>query len=285
MMKKARHTIPNKEILIVTGLSGAGMSSALKTLEDIGYEVLDNFPLALIEHLTEKPTERPIAIGVDSRTRHFSAAKLKKAVKKYNAALIYMTCKHSILQKRFTETRRKHPLAQDRPVSDGIKKEEELLLPIKNQADLVIDSTELSIHDLKRILEGHFAQQNKQKLAITLTSFGFRNGVPRDADIVMDVRFLKNPHWDKKLKKLTGLDKNVGAYIEKDESFENFMTNFQNLIEPLLERFNHEGKSYLTIAIGCTGGKHRSVYTVEKLAKWLKKLNVKTHVKHRDMPV
>jgi UPF0042 nucleotide-binding protein len=196
-----------------------------------------------------------------------------------------MTCKHSILQKRFTETRRKHPLAQDRPVSDGIKKEEELLLPIKNEADLVIDSTELSIHDLKRIIEGHFSQQNKQKLTVTLTSFGFRNGVPRDADIVMDVRFLKNPHWDKKLKKFTGLDKNVGEYIERDGSFEIFLKNFQNLIEPLFERFNHEGKSYLTIAIGCTGGKHRSVYTVEKLAKWLKKSNVKTHVKHRDMPI
>lgn len=275
----------NKKLLIVTGLSGAGMSSALKNLEDLGYEVLDNFPLTLIDQLIDKKSDRPIAIGVDSRTRNFSAAKLKQAVKKHDAALVFITCKHSVLQKRFTETRRKHPLAKDRPVSDGINKEMELLKPIKEQADLVVDTTEFSIHDLRHVIDGHFARENKQRLAVTLVSFGFRNGIPRDADIVMDVRFLANPHWDKKLKPLTGRDKKIGAYIEKDESFAPFMKNFQNMIEPLLERYNHEGKSYLTIAIGCTGGKHRSVFTVETLNKWFKGLKIKTHVKHRDIPV
>ncbi len=273
------------KLLIVTGLSGAGMSSALKALEDNGYEVLDNFPLVLIDDLLKEKSDKPIAIGVDSRTRNFSVAKLNKAVKNYNAYLVFITCKHSILQKRYTETRRKHPLAQDRPVGDGITKEAEMMGSLINKADLVIDTTELNIHDMRRTIEENFARDNAQRLAISLISFGFRNGVPRGADIVMDVRFLKNPHWDKKLKPLTGQSKEVGEYIETDESFAPFIENFQNLIEPLLERYNHEGKSYLTIAIGCTGGKHRSVYSVECLQKWLKTLKVKTHVKHRDMPV
>ena len=275
----------DKNITIVTGLSGAGMSSALKALEDNGYEVLDNFPLSLIDDLLKEKSNKPLAIGVDSRTRNFSVPKLKKAVKAHDADLIFMTCKHSVLQKRFTETRRKHPLAKDRPVSDGITKESEMMAPLVDVARLVIDTTEQNIHDLRRLIEANFAHKDAQRLAVSLVSFGFRNGVPREADIVMDVRFLKNPHWDKNLKSLTGQDKKVGAYIETDENFEIFITNFQNLIEPLLARYNHEGKSYLTIAIGCTGGKHRSVYSVETLQKWLKKLKVKTHVKHRDMPV
>ena len=271
--------------IIVTGLSGAGMSSALKSLEDIGYEVLDNFPISLIDDLLEGSSDKPIAIGIDSRTRNFSPAKLKKAVKTYSAKLIFVTCKLSVLQKRFTETRRKHPLAQDRPISDGINKEITLLKPLKEKADLMIDTSDLSTHDLRRMIEGHFTRDDNRKLAVTLISFGFKNGIPREADIVMDVRFLKNPHWNRKLKPLTGKNKSVGAYIAQDEEFEPFMTNLKNLLEPLLPRYTHEGKSYLTIAIGCTGGKHRSVYVVEKLSKWLKKSGTKTHITHRDMPV
>ncbi len=276
----------NKNIspLIVTGLSGAGMSSTLKSLEDIGYEVLDNFPLTLIEQLLRKPSKKPVAISVDSRTRNFSPARLKKALKKHSAHLIFMTCDEAILQKRFTETRRKHPLAKDRTVSDGIHKEQTLMKPLQDIAELVIDTTNLSIHDLRHQIEGNFAENSKQHLTISLISFGFRNGLPREADIVMDVRFLRNPHWDKKLKKLTGKDKKVGAYIAEDESFTPFITNLQNLIEPLLERYSHEGKSYLTIAIGCTGGKHRSVFVTEKMGAWLKKMGAKTHKKHRDIP-
>ncbi len=273
------------KLVIVTGLSGAGMSSALKALEDNGYEVLDNFPLSLIDDLLEEKADKPIAIGVDSRTRNFSVPKLKKAIKRYDAHLIFMTCKHSILHKRYTETRRKHPLAKDRPVEDGITKEFELLNPLLDIADLVIDTTELNIHDLRRQIQESYASENAQRLTVSLVSFGFKNGVPRGSDIVMDVRFLKNPHWDKKLKALTGQNSKVGKYIQEDENFDVFIQNFQNLIEPLLGRYHHEGKSYLTIAIGCTGGKHRSVYTVEELGKWLKKLKVKNNIKHRDMPV
>jgi UPF0042 nucleotide-binding protein len=278
--------MPNKKnLIIVTGLSGAGMSSALKALEDIGYEVLDNFPITLIDDLLDEKSNKPIAIGIDSRTRNFSVPKLKKALKKHNAQLCFMNCKHSVLQKRFTETRRKHPLAKDRPVSDGINQEIELMAPLKDIANLIIDTTDLSIHDLRRMISGHFTSEGSQNLSVTLTSFGFKNGVPRESDIVMDVRFLKNPHWDKKLNPLTGQDKKVGAYIRDDASFEEFIENFKTLIEPLLERYTHEGKSYLTVSIGCTGGKHRSVFVVETLHKWFKKLGVKTHIHHRDMPI
>lgn len=278
--------MPNENnLIIVTGLSGAGMSSALKALEDIGYEVLDNFPLSMMDDLLSEETPNPIAIGIDSRTRNFDPLKLKEAVKNHKAILCFMTCKHSVLQKRFTETRRKHPMAKDRPVSDGINKEIDLLKPLKDAADQIIDTTDLSIHDLRRMMAGYFAVEGGQQLSVTLTSFGFKNGVPRESDIVMDVRFLRNPHWDKDLKPLTGQNKEVAAYIAEDESFEDFIDNFKRLIEPLLARYTHEGKSYLTIAIGCTGGKHRSVFTVETLHKWLKNLAVNTHIHHRDMPV
>ena len=155
--------------------------------------------------------------------------------------------------------------------------------PLRESADIVIDTTELSIHDLRRTMEGHFVHDDNRRLTVTLISFGFRNGIPREADIVMDVRFLRNPHWDNKLKSLTGIDPKIGSYIKEDESFAPFMKNFQNLVEPLLERYSHEGKSYLSLAIGCTGGKHRSVYVVETLAKWLKKIDIKYHTKHRDI--
>ncbi len=275
------------KLIFVTGLSGAGMSSALKAMEDIDFEVLDNFPLSLVEALLEdkKSAKRRIAIGIDSRTRNFSASNLITAAKKFEAKLVFVTCDDVVLQKRFTETRRKHPLAKDRAVSDGVAKERILFEPVLKKSDMVIDTSEHSIHDLRRIINAQFASDQKDNLSVSLMSFGFRNGLPREADIVMDVRFLKNPHWDAKLKKLTGQNDKVGKYIETDNSFEPFITNFKALVGGLLERYSHEGKSYLTIAIGCTGGKHRSVYTVEKLKPWLEELGLNTNVIHRDMPV
>ena len=277
----------SQQLIFVTGLSGAGMSSALKSLEDIDYEVLDNFPLSLLETFLkdQKGNKNDIAIGIDSRTRNFTPTKLVNAAKQFDAKLVFVTCSDRILQKRFTETRRKHPLARDRSVIDGIAKERTLMEAVQKKSDLVIDTSELSIHDLRRIINGNFSPSAQDHLTVTLTSFGFRHGLPREADIVMDVRFLRNPHWDKKLKPMTGKDKAVGEYIKQDDSYESFLTNFKNLIEPLLERYSHEGKSYLTIAIGCTGGKHRSVFVVEALAPWLKKLGPKVHVTHRDIPV
>ncbi|MEM7650998.1 MAG: RNase adapter RapZ [Pseudomonadota bacterium] len=272
--------------VIVTGLSGAGLSSVLKNLEDLGFEAFDNFPLSLVEPLI-KDTQNPqnLAIGIDARTRGFSPDAVLKTVKDINAKLVFITCDASVLHKRFTETRRSHPLAKGKPVSEGIAQEQKLLESLKAHADLCVDTSELSVHDLRHILEGHFHTQSDKTLTVSLVSFGFRHGLPREADIVMDVRFLKNPHWDEVLKPKTGLDKDVGNYIESDETFEGFITNFKALIEPLFPRYSHEGKNYLTIGIGCTGGRHRSVYCTEKISAWLKSQNIPAHITHRDLKI
>lgn len=274
-----------ERVLIVTGFSGAGISSALKALEDMGYEVFDNFPLSLIDPLldAEETRGRPVAIGIDARTRGFLQEAILSAVGKRPAFLLFVTADEAVLQKRFTETRRRHPLAKDRPVSDGISREKELLDPLRTAANLVVDTSELSIHDLRRLLSGYFGLETGQKLTVTLMSFGFRYGLPREADIVMDVRFLKNPHWVPELKPLTGLDQPVGDYIKEDGHFVPFIERFEAMVEPLFPLYAKEGKSYLTVAIGCTGGHHRSVYTVETLARWLKDRKIETHVLHRDI--
>lgn len=271
-------------ILVITGFSGAGMSSALKHLEDAGYEVFDNMPLNLMDTLLENTnTGQSVAIGIDTRTRGFDPQALLQKLHEKKAQLVFLTCDEVELQKRFTETRRRHPMAKDRPVSAGIQAEQDLLRPLMEKADEIIDTSGLSIHDLRRVIDGLFGTENKGRLTVTLMSFGFRYGLPREADIVMDVRFLKNPHWDETLKPMTGKDKAVGDYIETDDAFDPFLHRFRDMIEPLLPRYAHEGKSYLTLAIGCTGGHHRSVYTVEKLGAWLDGLAVQTHIVHRDM--
>lgn len=272
------------EPVIITGLSGAGLSSVLKSLEDLGFEVFDNFPLSFVESLLkDNHTRKRVAIGIDTRTRGFSTSNILETTKTLEALLLYITCDDEILQKRFTETRRRHPLAKDKPVKAGIEKERSILESIKAHADLTIDTTSMSIHDLRHILEGHFDVQTNNTLSISLISFGFRNGLPREADIVMDVRFLKNPHWNEELKLKTGLEQDVGNYIEQDENFESFISSLKNLLEPLIPRYTHEGKNYLTIALGCTGGKHRSVYCVETLGQWLKTQDLSVHITHRDL--
>ncbi len=277
--------LPSNQIMIVTGLSGAGMSSTLKHLEDFGYEVFDNFPLHMVKPLYEAPesAQHPIAIGVDTRTRGFDAESVLAISKEIGATLTFLTADDSILLNRFTETRRRHPLAQDRPVQDGIRKEMEILHDIKTESDIIIDTSELSIHDLRHTLEGYFKIGQEERLSITIMSFGFKHGVPRAADMVLDVRFLKNPHWKTELRPLTGKDQAVGDYIEQDPHYAEFVQNTQALISPLLPLYKDEGKNYFTIAIGCTGGKHRSVYTAEKLEPWLKEQGYSTNIFHRDI--
>lgn len=271
----------SKKFVVVTGLSGAGMTSALKDLEDFGYEVFDNFPLSLIDHLAGG--DRPVAAGIDARARGFDAAALKTAVERLGAYLVFITADEAVLHKRFTQTRRRHPLAKDRPVAAGIKREQELLYPLRPAADLLIDTTDLSVHDLKRLLEGHFRTDGRSALTVTLMSFGFRFGLPREADMVFDVRFLKNPYWDESLRPLTGLDEPVGTYVTDDPAFDIFLQNVKNMIDPLLPLYAREGKSYLTIAIGCTGGHHRSVVTIEKMKTWLETQGLPVTVLHRDI--
>jgi RNase adapter protein RapZ len=270
------------ELVIVTGLNGAGMTSVLKNLEDMNFEVFDNFPLTLVKSLLKDAAPR-VAIGIDSRSRGFKAAAVLKAAKALNAKLVFITCDDNILHKRFTETRRKHPLAKDRPVRDGIRQERRMLFDLQVAADIVIDTSELSVHDLRHILEGYFASKKKSRMSVAVKSFAFRHGIPREADLVIDVRFLKNPHWVKQLKLKTGLDKKVGAYITTDPALKPFMNGFKKLLKPLLPRYAAEGKSYLTIAVGCSGGKHRSVYVAEQFRAWLKGAGYTAHTEHRDI--
>lgn len=272
-------------IYLITGYSGAGMSSVLKALEDMNIEVFDNFPLKLVKPLieSEESQGKKIAIGIDTRTRGFSAEAVMSVADDLNANLIFITCDDHELQRRFSETRRRHPLAKDKSVRVGINAEHRLLESLKVHSDHIIDTTTMSVHDLRHSLEEYFQTEPQKKLTVTLMSFGFKYGVPSDADIIMDVRFLKNPHWEPTLKEKTGLDQDVGDYIEKDEIYAEFIENFETLIKPLLPRYAYEGKKYLTIAIGCMGGRHRSVYTVEKIAKWLRETGSLTHIEHRDI--
>lgn len=273
-------------LYFITGLSGAGLSSALKALEDLGFEVLDNFPLSLVDDLLKEKqrTPRPIALGIDTRTRKFSPENLLSAYKKFpSSKLVFITCDKDILQKRFTETRRRHPLAKDRPLMDGIEKESNWLDPLINKADHLIDTSRLSIHELRRQVEERCGSNEKSALTITLMSFGFKYGTPREADMILDVRFLKNPHWVANLKTRTGQDKDVQEYINTDQEFIPFIENLQNLLKPLLPKYQQEGKSYFTIAIGCTGGQHRSVYSTEKLKPWIEDQGLHCSVIHRNI--
>lgn len=278
-----------RDIVLVTGFSGAGMSSVLKGLEDLGHEVFDNFPLSLVDALLEETESdpEPIAIGIDTRTRGFETVSVLETAQRIGARLLFIVCDDEELQRRFTETRRRHPLAEDKPVHVGIEQEHKLLDQIRAASDLVIDTTRLSVHDLRHILEGHFEGVGDQKMTVTLMSFGFKHGLPREADIVLNVQFVDNPHWIPALKPLTGKDEAVGAHIEKDPDYMEFLESFKAMTGPVLKRYAHAGKKYLTLAVGCTGGRHRSVYTVEKLAEWLKSYDAATavsvYVEHRDL--
>jgi RNase adapter protein RapZ len=285
-----------RRLLLVTGLAGAGRSTALKCLEDLGFDAVDNLPMALLPHLASGLAEpapgtelKPTALGIDSRTAGFSAHSLLAAVsslksdRRFSASLLFLDCEDEVLRRRFTETRRRHPLAQDRPVGDGIRMERRLMSLVKQAADLVIDTSEQAIGELKVQLAGHFSATKRGKLAITVLSFSYRRGLPREADLVFDARFLANPHYDPDLRPLSGMDAAVAGRIAADPSFPGFFAGLTGLLWPLLPGFEAEGKSYLTIAVGCTGGRHRSVFMAERLADWLAESGRQVTLRHRDL--
>jgi UPF0042 nucleotide-binding protein len=281
--------------LLVTGMSGAGKSTALKALEDMGYEAVDNLPLSLLPALIgphESAVDEnrpPLAIGIDIRTRDFGVDKLLGVVDtlvdhpNLDAQLVFLDCDDEVLRRRYTETRRRHPLATDRPVVDGIRHERRLVLPLRDRSDLVIDTTSLALNDLRQLLNGHFALQIATGFAISVMSFSYRRGVPREADLVFDVRFLANPHYVPELQPLTGLDPAIAAFVAADKDFDQFLAALAALLAPLLPRFRQEGKTYLTIAVGCTGGQHRSVYVAERLTSWLTEQGEQASVAHREL--
>jgi len=272
-------------VVLVTGLSGAGRSTALKVLEDLGYEAIDNLPLDLLGAMAREGG--PIALGIDIRSRSFAAGSLLAQFDRLGAGaeakLLFLDCDDEVLERRFTETRRPHPLAADRRVADGIAAERRLMAPLRARADLAVDTTNLSGAELRRLLAGHLGLGNGPGMTIFVTSFSYREGLPREADLVFDARFLANPHYQAALRPLDGRDPRVAAYVTEDPAFEAFFHGLTGMLAPLLPRYEREGKSYLTIAIGCTGGRHRSVAVGERLAAWLASLERPVELSHRDL--
>jgi UPF0042 nucleotide-binding protein len=283
-------------VVLVSGLSGGGKASILRALEDLGFEAVDNPPLPLIEDLAAR-SERPIAIGVDCRTRGFDAdtvlavlGRLRKR-EKLRPELVFAEATDEILQRRFTETRRRHPLAPQGRVADGIAAEQALTAPLRAAADLLIDTSDLPPAALRQRIEQHFgrnpgssAQGGMQGgMAVSLVSFAFAGGLPRDADLVFDARFLRNPHYDPILRPRTGLDPEVGAHVAADPDYASFLDQVVRLIILVLPRFVQEGKKYATIAIGCTGGRHRSVHLVEALTAHLRGAGWNVLITHREL--
>lgn len=290
-----KHQKKPDRILLVSGMSGAGKSTALKTFEDMGWEVVDNLPFALLDRLlaTRQPEgadgSRPLALGIDSRTRGFDAAALVARIKSMrdahgeNIGTLFLDCSGSELERRYSETRRRHPLAPDRPASDGIARERELVAPLRRWSDHVIDTSATTANDLRQELRNRFASDGGTDTVVSIMSFGFARGIPRNADLVFDMRFLRNPHWDEALRPLTGLDDAVGAYVRADPSWDNAVEKIVDLLILLLPRYQAEGKAYLTIAFGCTGGRHRSVHVAEHVAGRLQDAGFVAGVSHRDI--
>ncbi len=263
---------PRRRVVLVTGLSGSGKLSVLGTLEDLGFETVDNPPLEMLAEMVGR-SERKLAIGVDARTRGFDAARVLETLAALRAnprlrpELVYVCADEATLLRRYTESRRRHPLAPHGRVSVGIAEEQAATGPLREAADLVVDTSDLPIGTMRRRIEQHFGTDTAGgSLVVTLVSFAYPKGLPREADLVFDARFLRNPHYDPILRARTGLDSAVGAFVAADPDFPAFFEGAAGLIELLLPRFLQEGKKYATIAIGCTGGRHRSVYFVEALA-------------------
>jgi len=284
-----------QRLLLVTGLSGAGKSTVLKTLEDMSWEVVDNLPLSLLDHLLSTPPSagmgkggRPLAVGVDSRTRGFDAERIVGHVDRlsseqdYPIETLYLDCAGGELLRRYSETRRRHPMAPDRPATDGIAAERELMEPLRRRADHVIDTTDTDPNSLQQQIRSRFAGAESAP-TLTVMSFGFARGLPRNADIVFDMRFLKNPHWQPGLRELTGTDQAVAAHIATDPAYEEAVAKIEDLLLTLLPRYRHEGKSYVTIAFGCTGGRHRSVHVASRVAARLRAEGFSPTIEHRDL--
>lgn len=279
-----------QRILLVTGMLGAGKSTALRELEDLGWEAIDNFPIRLLSRLVgDEPGDQSLAIGFDCRTRGFVPADVIDRVRKLEAredvvmTTLFLDCAGHELERRFNETRRRHHLAGDRPVSAGIAAERELLSPLRRWADVLIDTTNFSTNDLQQKIRELFAETAPQAMTVTVTSFGFARGMPPVADLVFDMRFLDNPHWDPELQALTGLDEGVGTHIENDPGFASAFERIRDLILELLPRYAEQGKSYVNIAFGCTGGRHRSVFVAERIAGALREGGFSPTVRHRNL--
>jgi RNase adapter protein RapZ len=280
--------------IVLTGLSGSGKSQAIRALEDLGYFCVDNLPTTLIPTLAKLSLRaggdiERVAIVVDIREGGFlsSFPKIFRQLRKMprlNPILIFLEADHAALVRRFSETRRPHPLAPDRSVSEGIRDERSRLNVIRDLADEIVDTSDMTVHELRQFFMSLSRDRSRARLVVTVLSFGFKHGVPLDADLLFDVRCLPNPHFVPTLRRRTGRDRAVAAFLERDESTRQFMDKMEEYLRYLMPFYVAEGKSYLTIAIGCTGGRHRSVMIAERLKRGLSDLGVaRVRVRHRDL--
>ncbi len=287
-----------QRILLVTGMSGAGKSTTLRTFEDLGWEVIDNLPISLLERLLLTPLApaaqddaRPLALGIDSRTRGFDARRILAAVARMrrkddpDVEILFLDCDTAEIERRFSETRRRHPLALDRPASIGIQREREVLGALREEADIVIDTSGFSAQALQAELRRSFADhEDAAQPTLAITSFGFSRGLPRNADLVFDMRFLRNPFWDRDLRPGIGTDAAVIRYIAEDPAYEGAMQRIEDILLYLLPHYGTAGRAYVTVAFGCTGGRHRSVHVAERVANRLREAGFSPTVSHRDLP-
>lgn len=279
-----------QHVVLVTGPSGAGRATALHALEDMGFEIIDNLPFSLLPRLLSgPPPERPIAIGVDTRTRGFSPDALRDALAEaaadvsYNVQLLYLDCARDVLFRRFSETRRRHPLGGDGSLQSAIDSELALLEALRERADVMINTSDLSPHDLRAELARWFDDARTTSLSVSVQSFSYKRGLPQGADMVLDCRFLRNPHWDAALRERDGRDPAVAAYVEQDENYAPFVDGLMAMCALLLPAYRAEGKSYFSLALGCTGGQHRSVAIAEDVQKRLALAGWHVSIRHREL--
>ena len=283
-------TADAQRLVLVTGPSGAGRSTAINALEDMGFEAIDNLPLSLIPRLLDGPSRpEPLALGLDVRNRDFSSANVIELIDRltrdprYAPEVLYLDCDPDVLVRRYNETRRRHPLTPDSAPLGGVTAEVDLLQPIRARADVLVDTSELSPHDLKAELTRWFDVRQGRRLSVSLHSFSYKRGVPRGVDMMFDCRFLSNPHWQPELRALTGLDRQVQDFVRDDERFAEFFQRVRELILFLLPAHIEEGKTHLAVGFGCTGGKHRSVTMAELMALALAEAGWPVSIRHREL--
>ncbi|WP_457913840.1 RNase adapter RapZ [Candidatus Gillettellia adelgis] len=277
-------------LVIVSGRSGSGKSVALRALEDMGFYCVDNLPIVLLPQLanTLAKHDNSAAVSIDVRNMPVSPETLKYAITQlpssYSPHLLFLDATRNTLIRRYSDTRRLHPLSKKNlSLESAIDKERDLLEPLRSWADLIIDTSEMSVHELAKILRNRLLGKPERELTIVLESFGFKNGIPIDADYVFDVRFLPNPYWDPMLQQMTGLDKPVASFLMQYTEVHNFIYQTHSYLEKWLPMLENNNRSYLTIAIGCTGGKHRSVYVAEKLANYFRSCGKSVQSRHRAL--
>jgi len=279
------------QLVILTGLSGSGKSTILKTFEDLGFYCVDNLPVDLIPTFSELYVHgggeiQRAALLVDAREGEQFArlpALYRKLRREHPATLVFIEASDEALLRRFSETRRPHPLGHDRPLREGLRRERELMAPIRKLADLVIDTTKFNVHELRQFITERFRSADRKPLLVALVSFGYRFGIPADADLVFDVRFLPNPHFMPQLRRYSGKDRRVARYIRSFPQTAEFLRRIEALLNYLIPHYIREGKSYLTIAFGCTGGRHRSVMLAEAVGRALERRGYAAKVMHRDI--